>query len=50
MESKRARYGKFRVDKKGELLLTSMYEDNLNKLEAVEKKEKIEPEAKIKYA
>lgn len=29
----RARYGKFRVDNKGELLLTSMHDDKLKKLE-----------------
>jgi len=28
-----ARYGQFRVDKKGELLLVEMYDKNLNKLE-----------------
>ena len=28
-----ARYGQFRVDKKGELLLTSMYDDKLQKLQ-----------------
>ena len=38
-----ARYGQFRVDKKGELLLTSMYDDKLKKLEPVEKQEKIKP-------
>ena len=36
-----ARYGKFRVDEKGELLLTSMHDDKLEKLEPVGKKEKI---------
>ena len=36
----KARYGKFRVDKSGELLLTSMYDENLNKLEAIKKKSK----------
>lgn len=36
-----ARYGKFRVDEKGELLLTSMHDAKLKKLEPVEKKLKI---------
>ena len=36
-----ARYGQFRVDEKGELLLTSMHDDKLKKLEPVEKQEKI---------
>ena len=36
----KARYGKFRVDASGELLLTSMYDKNLNKLEAIKKKTK----------
>ena len=34
----KARYGQFRVDKKGELLLTSMYDDKLQKLEPKTKK------------
>lgn len=32
-----ARYGQFRVDKKGELLLTAMYDEQLNKLQPKEK-------------
>jgi len=36
----KARYGRFRVDEKGELLLTSMYDDKLKKLEPVEEKNK----------
>lgn len=34
-----ARYGQFRVDNKGELLLTSMHDDKLKKLEKAHKKE-----------
>jgi uncharacterized membrane-anchored protein len=37
-----ARYGQFRIDDKGELLLTAMYDENLNKLGPSEK-EKAEP-------
>jgi len=33
----RARYGQFRVDESGELLLVAMYDENLNKLEPVGK-------------
>lgn len=34
-----ARYGQFRVDRKGELLLTAMYDKNLKKMEALNEKE-----------
>lgn len=37
----RARYGQFRVDEKGELLLTSMHVDKLKKLEPIIKEDKI---------